>query len=520
MKVFCPQCQESVSFVSHQTEKACPSCGFLVNVTQMDTMERITGPPLETDYSGQRLGPYQLKSVLGHGGMGTVYLARHEETQERVAIKVLNELFARNATFVKRFQRESEILRRLDHPHIVRFREAGVSDERFYYAMDYIDGLPLNRHIRNHRVSLPQKFAMASQVCRALSYAHSQGVIHRDIKPSNILVTPTHEVRLVDFGIAHHALIEGDATQLTTTNAVLGTYNYMSPEQRLSAARVDERSDIYAFGVVLYELFVGRLPMGAFSRPTETHRELSRRFDRLITRCLAPNPADRFPTMTATLAELRAVSSTPSATTRRSVLAAALVIALLGGGTATAVWGPRIWNDSGQPLSDLALPELAETPDQQRGKSFTAKLPNKALRTSKLGGVQSILNNNDPLGKTPNSQSLNQLKTLPVDSTSPAPGNTDKRIPGKQLVKRSSRRRPSQKRLRAQKKTRIQSNRKLKRKRRKSPRKRVRTNNSSVRISKKGSTKPLTTPTTSQKKSAPKKPGTPTKTPPEMKPTK
>jgi serine/threonine-protein kinase len=209
---------------------------------------------------GTRLGNWVIDKELGKGGMGRVYLAHREPPAAglpaQAAVKVLAAELAREDGFLHRFGREIEALRLLDHPNIVRFYESGEHDGRYYYAMEYVDGQNLEE-VLLQRSRLPWKevLDMALQVCPALKHAHDHGIIHRDLKTQNLMRTGEGVVKLTDFGVAKVFA----ARHLTATGGLVGTAEYISPEQA-AGKPVTVRSDLYSFGVVLYTLLTGREP--------------------------------------------------------------------------------------------------------------------------------------------------------------------------------------------------------------------------------------------------------------------
>jgi serine/threonine protein kinase len=254
---------------------------------------------------GERLGAWRVQREIGRGGMGSVYLAVADPVSADgpacVAIKVLAPELAVDPGFTKRFQREIEILRQLNHPNIVRFLESGVHGVRPYYVMEYVDGRTLQDVLeRKGRMPWLDVLELALQLAPALKHAHDRGIIHRDIKPANLLLSSREEhvtngeqkldgaapglgaksqsiaptVKLSDFGIA--SLFAGK--QLTITGSIVGTAEYLSPEQA-QGKPVTQRSDLYSFGVVLYTLLTGRTPFAG--EPAELlHKHLYARFDR------------------------------------------------------------------------------------------------------------------------------------------------------------------------------------------------------------------------------------------------
>jgi serine/threonine-protein kinase len=225
------------------------------------------------DMIGARLGNWVIDRELGYGGMGRVYLA-HDESRQ-AAVKVLAAELALDAGFQQRFQREIEAARRLEHPHIVRFFESGQQDGRYYYVMEYVEGQSFEELLlENGRLPWAEVMDLALQVAPALKHAHDRGVIHRDIKPSNLLRTPAGVVKLTDFGIAHVFA----STPLTLSGVVVGTGEYLSPEQA-AGKPVTRRSDLYSLGVVLYTLLTGRTPFTGNNLPDLLHKHLYARFD-------------------------------------------------------------------------------------------------------------------------------------------------------------------------------------------------------------------------------------------------
>jgi serine/threonine-protein kinase len=202
----------------------------------------------------ERLGPYRIVGKLGHGGMGTVYDAVHAETGQPAAVKLLSASLAREEGFRSRFEAEIETLRKLNHPHIVRLYGFGEQDGHLFYAMERVDGNSLEEELRRgRRFDWREVSRIGIEVCRALRHAHDRGVIHRDIKPGNVLLTADGHSKLSDFGIAR---LFGN-TRLTGAGNVLGTAEYMAPEQAEGRV-VDARGDLYSLGALMYALLARR----------------------------------------------------------------------------------------------------------------------------------------------------------------------------------------------------------------------------------------------------------------------
>jgi Tol biopolymer transport system component len=210
---------------------------------------------------GRTIDQYRILSKLGQGGMGEVYLAEDTTLGRRVALKILPESFAGSREALERFQREARAAAALEHPGIVAIHEVGSVDGRPYIVMAHVDGQPLNEIIAAGRLPLEQVRHIVRDVAEALAAAHRAGVIHRDVKPSNIVVDSSGRARLLDFGLAKL----DDTTALTEANVIMGTAQYMSPEQ-LRGGEVDTRTDVFSLGAVLYELLTGRTPFGGENR--------------------------------------------------------------------------------------------------------------------------------------------------------------------------------------------------------------------------------------------------------------
>src|ERR1700722_1848890 len=201
---------------------------------------------------GRLLPQYRIESLIGRGGMGAVYKAIQLNLDRPVAIKLLPAEMADNAEFVARFKREARTLAKLQHPRIVVIYDCGqTAGGHPYFAMEYVEGTDLRRVLKGPGLDPEQALAVVGQLCDALQAAHLQGIVHRDIKPENVLISRDGYVKLADFGLSRPPKEEG-TDQLTDTNVVMGTPNYMAPEQQDSTAKADHRSDIFALGVMFY----------------------------------------------------------------------------------------------------------------------------------------------------------------------------------------------------------------------------------------------------------------------------
>ncbi len=270
-------------------------------------------------------GRYRIVRELGRGGMATVYLAEDLRHPRQVAVKVLRPDLAA-ALGGDRFLREIEISARLEHPHVLTLIDSGQADEILYYVMPYVEGESLRARVeREGALPVDDAVRILKEVVDALAYAHSKGIVHRDIKPDNVLLSGRH-AEVTDFGVAKalsEAAHESDA--ITSTGMAMGTPSYMAPEQAAAEPNVDHRADIYAVGVMAYELLAGRAPfVGATAQqvlaahmtetpdPLDKHRaNLPPGLAECVDRCLEKNPADRWQSAEELLRQLETVT-TPS----------------------------------------------------------------------------------------------------------------------------------------------------------------------------------------------------------------
>lgn len=283
----------------------CPACVGHRDLTRRGTF--LGGGPVgtEPDLRGEVLGPWRLDELLGSGGMSTVWRASHVADDRVVAVKVLAASLARDPDFVRRLQQEAGALARIDHPHIVRFLGQGEDRGRCYVVLEYHPGRNLRDEIAVARLPFPRAMELFVQTCSALAHAHRMGVVHRDIKPANLLVGRDDGIQVLDFGIArlvHDEEAFAAASRLTRTAAVLGTLQYMAPEQLRDPRAVDHRADLFSLGVVLYEMLTGTVPVGSFAPPSRVVPGIPRAVDRLVTDLLRPDPRARPPTADLVLA--------------------------------------------------------------------------------------------------------------------------------------------------------------------------------------------------------------------------
>lgn len=275
----------------------------------MATQDTLTG----TLFAGR----YRITRKLGGGGMADVYLAEDQELGRRVAVKILHGRYANDDQFVERFRREATHAAGLSHPNIVSIFDRGTADGSYFIVMEYVEGRTLKELIRSRGpCPIPVAIAYTRQLLAALRYAHRHGVVHRDIKPHNVIVDPEGVVKVTDFGIAR-----AGASQMTEEGAIIGTAQYLSPEQARGAP-VDQTSDLYSAGIVLYELLTGEVPftgetpveiaMKHLSEipepPSALRPDIPADLDAIVLRALAKEPGDRYQSAAAMDADLETVA--------------------------------------------------------------------------------------------------------------------------------------------------------------------------------------------------------------------
>ncbi len=255
-------------------------------------------------------GRYQILKELGRGGMGIVFQAHDKQLKEQVAIKILSPLLSNDDQALERLKREVSAARRVTHPNVIRIHDISEMGGLHYVSMEYFPGTNLKEFVKKSgALSLMQAYNIASQICDGLEAAHRQGIIHRDLKTQNIIIHG-NQIKIIDFGLARTSHLEG----MTATGLIMGTPEYMAPEQ-VSGQKVDERADIYSLGIILYELFTGKVPFTGDSAiavgfkqlkedpppPREINSQLPESIERIILRALQKDPVRRY----FSVAELR-----------------------------------------------------------------------------------------------------------------------------------------------------------------------------------------------------------------------
>jgi predicted Ser/Thr protein kinase len=414
-------------------------------------------------------GKYKIYDEVGAGGFATVYLGRNMDTNEIVAIKVLGEQFTREPRYVERFRREAGLAERLRHPNIVRILDHGVESGMNFLVMEFVEGLTLDKMIaRRGGMPVDEVLSYVEQTCAGLQAAYEAGVVHRDIKPANLMITPSGTVKIMDFGIARMETMSG----LTQSGIFMGTPRYISPEMATGAG-ADIRSDLYALGLLTYEMLTGKAPFDADNpwavlrqqievQPEPLHEirpDVPPWLEAIIMRAIAKDPDKRFQTpagMQAALKTRSAVSGgagavapvavpptappEPATSVRRErpkglliglavaavVVAAALVALLVFGmggdkATPTAVVGQLTGaTETLQPTRAVTVLVVTNTPGQSAGPSATAADP-----TDTASPEPSATETQEPTPTSPSTDEPTQEPTeTPQPTATPVPSNT------------------------------------------------------------------------------------------------
>lgn len=329
---------------------------------------------------------YEITGLLGRGGMGAVYRARQLELDRIVAVKLLPAEMSEDATFVDRFRGEARMLARLQHPHIVNVFESGATAAgHLFFVMEYVDGEDLARVLQRGPLAAVEALRTLKEVCDALEYAHSQGVIHRDIKPSNILLTQDGYVKVVDFGLARIEDAPPDC-KLTSSGVAMGTFEYSSPEQSSGRGGIDHRSDLYSLGVVAYELLTGEVPRGIFDPPSKKCA-IDPIYDDVILRALAREPERRYSSATA----FREALERPQKIQRRVRRLTRVALGVSALGLLAAGLGIFAWHKSHQAQALEAQATLARLEAEGLVNFMLTDLRDKLERSGRLDALEGVV---------------------------------------------------------------------------------------------------------------------------------
>jgi serine/threonine protein kinase len=297
----CPECRAELS--ADAPLGLCPKCAELHGLETRPAApasgENSGTPPLRGPFRAPEpaelaahFPQLEILELLGQGGMGAVYKARQPKLDRLAAIKILPPEVGDSA-FADRFTREARALARLNHPNIITVYDFGETSGLYYFLMEYVEGASLRQRLQAGKFSVPDVLRIVPQICEALQFAHDEGIVHRDIKPENILLDRRGRVKIADFGIAKILSNKTKDYTLTGPWQVMGTLNYMAPEQMDSPLKVDHRADIYSLGVVFYELLTNQIPRGRFAPPSQA-AGVDPQLDPIVLRALASEPAQRY----------------------------------------------------------------------------------------------------------------------------------------------------------------------------------------------------------------------------------
>jgi serine/threonine protein kinase len=309
----CPQC--GVSLPSDATAGLCPRCilaqalqppsPVAEDLTGLDVTVRVAAPvssgtarqevdlPLPEELTNLLPhGNYSVESFLGQGGMGAVYKGTQVRLKRSVAIKIMRRAMGKDYDFEQRFEREAQAMAKLNHPNIVSVIDYGeAGPDYLYIVMELVDGADLMDVIRGGQMTQEMALSLLPQICDALQFAHDHGIVHRDIKPSNIMLTRDGRIKMADFGLAKR--FDAESSFRTQTGTGMGTPDYAAPEQFDPTSAIDHRADIYALGVMIYQMITGQLPRGVWKPPSQ-RAEVAPQWDAIVSRAMQSDPSDRY----------------------------------------------------------------------------------------------------------------------------------------------------------------------------------------------------------------------------------
>ena len=318
----CPRC--GTVLLPGASGGVCPRCAadFLQGTETGVTGQpggRLFTPPAPSELAS-KFPQLEILELLGRGGMGAVYKARQKRLDRLVALKILPPGIGDDPAFAERFTREARALAKLQHPNIVTLYEFGEADGLFYFLMEFMDGVNLRQLLNTGRIKPKEALAIVPQICDALQFAHDRGIVHRDIKPENVLLNKEGQVKIADFGVAK--IMSGETTGAvsgsvsapdpgrTEAGKILGTPQYMAPEQLSNPLEVDNRADIYSLGVVFYQMLTGELPTGKFEAPSRKV-QIDVRLDEVVLRALEKQPELRYQQASIFKTQVETIAQTP-----------------------------------------------------------------------------------------------------------------------------------------------------------------------------------------------------------------
>ncbi|MHB1082387.1 MAG: serine/threonine-protein kinase [Prosthecobacter sp.] len=388
-------------------------------------------PPPKTTGGGWRWEPptpaelqeilpqYEVHMLVGRGGMGAVYKGLQLSLDRAVAIKLLPPAIERqDLAFAERFKNEARLMGRMNHPAIVSVYDFGrTSDGQLYFVMEYVDGTDVQRMIAREG-KLPQEHALAitAHLCDALGYAHKQGIVHRDIKPSNVLIDIEGRVKVADFGLAKLS----DKTQnsgLTQTGMAMGTPDYVAPEALMFGSDVDGRADIYAVGVMLYQMLTGDIPRGMFKMPSQKFRSIDPRFDAIIRRALEHDREERYQSSHELRQALDIILTTPRAVSGQESSA---VLPKQPPQTPGRTVVPSSRNPGSTQQRSAPKPDPYQAPPPSKAES-SSTMPYVVAALLMLGGGGWFIANRQPQAIPPNPFETAEKTTITPPPPAPTP---------------------------------------------------------------------------------------------------
>jgi serine/threonine protein kinase len=324
----CPKCGGPIP--AEAPQGLCPKC--LLLQASLPTEPGKGGIPRSAPPTLEELAgafpQLEILELIGQGGMGFVYKARQPKIDRFVALKILPQSLAADPAFAERFTREGRVLARLNHPNIVTIHDFGQANGYFYLLMEFVDGVNLRQAMKVGRFTPAQALAIVPRICEALQFAHGEGILHRDIKPENILLDSKGRVKIADFGIAKIVGAESGGAEIpsgretgiersSSPTGIIGTPQYMAPEQLEHPQDVDQRADIYSLGVVFYEMLTGELPVGRFAPPSEKSG-VDPRMDEVVLRTLEKERARRTTTAGEVKTQVETIAASATAKPKAS----------------------------------------------------------------------------------------------------------------------------------------------------------------------------------------------------------
>ncbi len=306
-EVSCPNCGGRLAvppdLQEGKTERViCPACGARVRLRCRRSQTGLAEISTTAELRRLKIPGYQLLERLGKGGMASVFCAIHSASGRKVAVKILPPASAQNPDLVLRFEREARLLATLDHPGVVQILDRGRIGSTYFFAMEYIEGHTLKERLEGGMLPLDEALRILICAGEAVHYCHDHGVVHRDLKPGNIIITASGQVKVMDFGISGLLRRLGDITE---QGVLIGTPQYVAPEQLRDGSRIDPRADQFSLAVIMYEMLTNSLPVGVFQPASALNPDAPAALDAVLAKALARDPEDRFRSVREFIHEIR-----------------------------------------------------------------------------------------------------------------------------------------------------------------------------------------------------------------------